>query len=208
MGSSGATNTAAMIFGGDPLPTRDNAETYDGSSWTEGANLNSGRGFLGGTGTSTAALAIGGWIGPGSSAPTNSKLHEYWNGTSWTELADQNTARAEGGSCGTSTAALWIGGKVFPNTKQDIVEEWNGTSWTEVADLVEVSHLHSPASQGTVTAALIAGGADQGGTKQSETESWDGSSWTEVADLNANKQQAIGAGTQTCLLYTSPSPRD
>jgi hypothetical protein len=38
------------------------AEEYNGTSWTAGGNLATGRGYLAGAGTQTTALAIGGKI--------------------------------------------------------------------------------------------------------------------------------------------------
>ena len=58
---------------------------------------------------------------------------------------------------------------------------------------------------GTQTAALKAGGRP--GTKD-VTEIYDGTSWTEVNNLQTGRAYLSGAGTTTCLLYTSPSPRD
>ena len=49
------------------------------------------------------------------------------------------------------------------------------------------------AGSGTQTSTLVFGG---GPPNKAETESYNGSNWTEKNDLN------------TCLLYTSPSPRD
>ena len=56
---AGATYNAALSFGGNPL----NAETdsYNGTSWTEVAEMNTARRLLAGAGTQTAALAYGGW---------------------------------------------------------------------------------------------------------------------------------------------------
>ena len=103
------------------------------------------------SGTQTAALcATGG-------APPNVANVEQYDGTSWTEVADVNTARQGGGGAGITTAALAVGG----NGPVLIVESWNSTSWTE------------------------------------------------IADLNTNPTASSRAtGTSTCLLYTSPSPRD
>ena len=39
-------------------------EDWNGSSWTEIADLSTGRGGLGGAGTSTAGLVFGGEVGP------------------------------------------------------------------------------------------------------------------------------------------------
>ena len=64
---------------------------WDGTSWTEIAELNTARQQQGGAGTSGAdGLIYGGRTSPGSG---NSATTEYWNGSSWTEIADMATAR-------------------------------------------------------------------------------------------------------------------
>ena len=105
-------------------------ESYDGTSWTEVNNVNTGRHRLAGLGTQTAALATGG------QNPDVTAINESWNGTSWTEVGDLNTARDMlGGAGADNEAALGFGGLTPPSTRLDVVETWNGTSWTEVADL-------------------------------------------------------------------------
>ena len=83
-------------------------------SWATGGSLNTGRRAMGGAGTQTAALGIGGNSNPGS-PPYDVKLAitESYNGSSWTEVNDLNTARgyAARGSGGTQTSALYFGGK-------------------------------------------------------------------------------------------------
>ena len=114
------TQTAGLIFGGlNPPAYRNNTEVYNGSSWTEVNNLNTGRLGLGGAGdTNTSALAFGGEAATGTVAIT-----ESWNGTSWTELADLATGRQFPGAAGTSNlSALCFGGEVPPSTA--ITEEW------------------------------------------------------------------------------------
>ena len=56
--------TAGLVFAGSPETVI--TESYDGSSWTEVADLSAGREGPGGIGTQTAALCIGGF-GPRSS---------------------------------------------------------------------------------------------------------------------------------------------
>ena len=58
-----APGTAGLIFGGDS-PSYNNTEKYNGTSWTEVGNLNTGRGNLAGAGTQTAGLASGGEVSP------------------------------------------------------------------------------------------------------------------------------------------------
>ena len=89
--------------------------------------MNTGRIFLSGCGTQTAALGFGGYPPPGALANT-----ELWNGTNWTEVNDLNTARQRFAGAGTNTAALAFGGQ--PSFTA-VTETWNGTNWTEVGDL-------------------------------------------------------------------------
>ena len=74
MGSGGGTQTAALCVGGyAPPPTlyMDDHEQYDGTSWTELADLATARDQLGGTGNSnTTALAFGGRTPGGAVANT------------------------------------------------------------------------------------------------------------------------------------------
>ncbi len=60
MGNLGGTGTqtAALGFGGYPNVT--STYEYDGSSWTSGGSLSTGRELLAGIGIQTAALAAGG----------------------------------------------------------------------------------------------------------------------------------------------------
>ena len=108
------TQTAALYAGGyAPAPTLNRAETekYDGTTWTEVADLNTARYGAKGSGLQAAALCFAGTTG-GSDRKT---LNESWNGTSWTEIGDLNTARTDPGGFGaTSTAAVCAGGNTSP----------------------------------------------------------------------------------------------
>ena len=63
---------------------------------------------------------------------------------------------------------------------------------------------------GLQTAALAVGA----GSPNAQVEEYDGSSWTSGGALNTGRSIATATGPQTtqthptCLLYTSPSPRD
>jgi hypothetical protein len=100
-----------MPMGVNPSTLRvNNTESWNGSAWTEVADVNSPRRGGGGVGASnTNALMFG---GAESDAPpvTQSAKTELYNGTSWTEVNDLNTARSTSGSAGvTNTAALFFG---------------------------------------------------------------------------------------------------
>ena len=104
-------------------------------AWATGGSLNTGRRAMGGAGTQTAALGIGGNSNPGS-PPFSIDIAntESYDGTSWTEVNDLNTGRKDAGGSGTdNTSALIFGGDGV--SKLTATEEWNGVSWAETSDL-------------------------------------------------------------------------
>ena len=103
--------TAALGFGGYSTTVVANNESYNGTSWTELADLNTARGQLGGAnhGSQTAGLAFGGE----TTNPTTNATEEY-DGSSWTSGGNLNTARQDLAGCGTQTAGLAVGGAIVP----------------------------------------------------------------------------------------------
>ena len=196
--SGGAPRDTSIIFGGSP-PSRDETETYDGSSWTEVGDLNTARARNAGAGaTQTAALSFGGEV-------SNEGLTEIWDGSSWTEVGDLSTPRSGHTGTGTTTAALGSGGKIGENF-QTINEQWNGSSWTEVGDM-NTGRAYSGLT-GITTAALAFGGASP---YTANSESFDGSSWTEGSNLNTARAYIEASwGVQTASFAVagySPSAR-
>ena len=165
-------------------------------AWATGANLNTTRNDLDGSGTLTAGLAFGG-------NPNKAETEEY-DGTSWTESGDLNTARRALTGFGLQTATIAAGGAEGPYNNE--VEQYDGSSWTEIAE-INTAGGGSPGSAGTTTAGLVFGRRKlPGATKGGETETWDGSSWTEVGDLNTARFSVGGLGTQTAALAVSGAP--
>ena len=117
--------TAALCIGGYSPGVVDQVESFDGTSWTEtSTDINTARGSLGGSGTSTLCIIYG---GGGPNAQT-----ESFDGTSWTEVADLATARYDGANAqapgNTNTQAMFIGGETPSYTA--ITEEWTDPSYT------------------------------------------------------------------------------
>ena len=127
MAGGGASSTAAFVAGGygnPPSPNTNIADTeiWNGSSWTEVNNLNTGRSTVSGGGTSTLSMVFGG----GPTSPTYYAVTEIWNGSSWTEVADLATGRESISSSRTSnitTSGLAAGGNLPPATTS--TEEWS-----------------------------------------------------------------------------------
>ena len=138
-------------------------------AWSSGAACNTARMFdaTAQTGTNSAGQIAGG-VYPGGSANT-----EQYNGTAWTEVADLNTGRFDIFGNGTQTSAIAAGG--YTTTWVTNCESWNGSSWTEVSEINQARREGGSAGISN-TSALIFGGE--------------------------------GSPSSTCLLYTSPSPRD
>jgi len=176
---AGVSQTAVVIFGGNDGADRGYTENYNGSAWTEVADMNTGKTNSVGTGTYTAAIAA--YTG----------TCEIWDGSSWSEVSELNTPRSEQGSLGTSTAALSIGNQ---NAASAIVEQWNGSSWSEVGDLTTA--VGSSMGIGTTTAGLSVGGYN-GSAAVANNMSWNGSSWTEIGDINTARYFAGASGTST-----------
>ena len=191
--AGGGIQTAAFSVGGQapgPPYAQDHHEQYNGTSWTEAADLNTARAFYTGTcsGTQTAGLVTAGEKEPWS---TKADETETWNGSAWSETGDVNTARGQLANCGTTTAALAAGGE-DPSGTVAIVESFNGTSWTEVGDMPTGGKGGSMV--GTSTASIYAG---SGSAPKSLTEVWNGSAWTEGSNLNTDRYYSGGSGIST-----------
>jgi hypothetical protein len=180
-----------------------NVEEYDGSTWTEIADVNAGRYDGAGVGaTAPASLFIAGYTPLGVVANT-----ESYNGTIWTEVNDVNTARYNASSFGTQTSAILGGGYV--TAVNSAIESWNGTSWTEIAEL---NNLRADSARTGVsnTSGLFAGGYTPASpTETVNTEIWNGTSWTEVNNLNTARAGLGGSGTATsALVFGGFTPPD
>ena len=193
------TQTAGQVTGGRSAPGASVAlnELYDGTSFTESADLNTARRFTTGFGaTNTASVTAG-----GNQPPYTPGVTETWDGSSFTERNDLNNARYAMGGAGTQTAGHVFGGSDTDNRAYS--ETWDGTNWTEVSDLNTARG--GPGGCGTQTAAIAFGGYAPGGVVNN-TETWNGTSWTEVNNLNTAREKPAGSGTQTVALSTGGDP--
>ena len=130
MSGVGKAYTAALCIGGrHPNPTYyDNTESWNGSTWSETADLNSARASCAGqTGTSSSVIAAGG-SNP-SLSPAYTARNEDWNGISWSETADLSQGRSGAGGAGSDNTSAIIFGGFTPSTVTTS-EIWSSTSNT------------------------------------------------------------------------------
>ena len=188
-GSAITSGTSGIVFGGS-APYTGKTESYDGSAFSETGDMNTARGYLSGFGTSTAAVAAGGY-----NAPNNPQsLVEEWNGSAWSEETNLPAARKSAGNCGTLTAGLVMGGATAQPYGPNIVNttfEYDGSSWTTSGTLPEAKG--QAASGGTQTASFYAGGRINGG-RSAKTAFYNGSSWSEGADVVTISPSSGGLG--------------
>lgn len=186
--ATGASSDSSIMAGGsDPsTPYVDHVEQYNGSSWTEIAEFNTGRNGMGSFGVVTASLITGGTV----ALNTHTTATEVWNGSSWTEVSELNTAGFEMFvSCnGTTTAGLASPRAPGLGT---LVESWDGTSWTEIAETSSNVSMRGSTGNAPSSSTMLFGG---GYPRTPNTEIWDGSSWTEVANMNNTRADCGGAG--------------
>ena len=191
MAGFGATNTAVIGCGGRPPNSNGSTEYWNGSSWTEVNDMNSGRFAMNisGAGHSHIRLVSGGYPGPNDAV-------EIWDGTNWTAAGSElNIARSQGSSSGqSSSSASAVGGyytAAIANT-----EQWNGSTWTEKGDLNTARY--SNALSGDSNSLLTNGGEPPGGIT-TKTEAFDGTSWSEVADLSVARKDHGTSGYSSSI---------
>jgi len=102
-----------------PTPAETSTETWNGTSWTEVNNLNTGRNGIMSFGTATSCIGAG---KSNTEAPV-----EYWNGTSWTEVNELGTFRNGGGGSGSAVAGLVFAGNPQPGAGT-ATEEWEASA--------------------------------------------------------------------------------
>jgi len=192
--------TAALVAGGSTAPATANSESYDGSSWTEGPNLNTARGLLAGAGngTQTASVAFGGTTSVSPHNPGITNATEEYNGSSWTAGNVMNYSARNLGGLGSQTAALSAGG-LTPPTYLTTTGEYDGTNWTAGTSLPTGLQDNSGMTGATLTAGLVFGG-EAAPAAQTATYEYDGTNWTTGGALLNAVYKNAGCGTQTAAL--------
>ena len=211
-GRAGAgSQTAAVVWGGylpSPSSVTVDTEEYDGSSWTETANLPIGVWNSAGFGTQTAAVSAGGgWNEQGEAGIFRDETKEY-DGSSWSNGNDMNENRTALSGTGTLTAGLGVAGYRPGATPAYLAftEEYDGTNWTAGGALPGARGYGGAA--GTQTAALYMGSyTAPPATRHDESFEYDGSSWTDGGEMLVGRSSfaSMQQGTQTDALIAGGS---
>jgi len=213
--SSSGSQTAAVVFGGSltvppATPSTNTLATiskWNGSAWSAGNDMPFRKSGLGGTGTSTAALAFGGALPNATPAPTRTtNTVAKYDGTNWTNV-NSMAANPIGPTqfnsitgCGTQTATFAWSGTPLVN-----YQVYDGTNWTNI------TALNTPRRQGGAAGTstnLIAFGGIPGNPASGvtrDTERWNGTSWTTLLNRNVGTSNSPGVGSSTSALSAAGS---
>jgi hypothetical protein len=200
----GPSVSVGMVIAG--YPQEDEVETWNGSSWTEVAEVNTARGSSGASANSpsSTALFFGGDARPGGAARVAN--NESWNGSAWTETGDLPAdVQGNAGAGVSSTSAISFGG--FVPAKSGATYDWDGSSWTTGGTMATARGYVS--GVGTATAALALGGfrTSPSSAVLTSAESYNGSSWTNLSDTNSGHSFGGAAGTTTsAMLFGGEGP--
>ena len=148
------TPNSAMAASGHTGPSQagvQDSESWNGSSWSNSAELNIAAGDRGGSGTGPAALVFGGVNPSNSNGIADTELYD---GTSWSEVNNLNTIKYSSSGVGTPTSSLCING-YDPGAYTTNVESWNGTSWTEINNTNNAQGYGGAAGQSNQDACLL-----------------------------------------------------
>jgi hypothetical protein len=144
--------TAALAIGGyvrEPGAVN-KVESYNGTSWSDGPNLNVALYGRNGIGIDSAALASGGQTSSQSNA-----VEEY-NGSAWSNVNTRPYAAGSAMGSGTQTAALNYGGN--PSGLLTTTASYDGTNWAAAAAMANGRSMGGGSPSGTSSAALATTG--------------------------------------------------
>jgi len=210
-GGAAGDSANAIFYGGDISGTsQTKTEKYDGTSWSEIADMAvAKRGSGAGAGTSNAAALSAGAYGPPASASTE----EFTSSTNtitaaaWTSGGNLPATVSANQGAGTQTAALSISGQPnAPGTAAtNATNHYDGSSWTAGGSLSAGAASYSGASstKGSQTAALYWNGYNPTPSAgfRATVSSYDGSSWTAQPTYPGSANgYGSGAGTSTAAL--------
>jgi hypothetical protein len=176
--------------------------TLGTASWATAANLPSGIGSGGASGTATAALSFGG----NATVPaTGSVATNSFNGTSWTSYPNMNRSPSFNAfglrGTGASTSTLASGG----GDNVTNAESFNGSSWTNQTAMPV--GIRGGGSFGTSISAAVrfAGLTNPGNTPQPYAYHYNGSSWTQGGAMTNVATSYTGTGPSTAGLASGGS---
>jgi len=198
-GSGVGTSSSITVAGGDHQSDNSGGacSNYAGGSWTQKANMSSGKSRAAALGTPASWLSVGGELIGGS---RSADVQEYdLSGNSWSSGVNLPSGGSTVGvmACagdGTSTSdGMVVGGTSTDNTKTASAYKFNGSAWTAVTNLGWVTY--SAQGGGNSTGFWVMGGDLAAGWNSGvgDVGHWDGTSWSRRPNCLHSDGGAAGA---------------
>jgi len=201
-GASGVGTSASITLAGGDYASEDSGAAcshYDGTSWTQQANMDTGKSRSAAMGTPSSYLSCGGEIVGGS---RSGEVQEYdLSGDSWSSGVTMPTGGSIDGvmACagdGTSTSnGMCVGGTSTDNTITASSNAFNGTNWTTVSVPDLGWAIYSGLGGGTPSGFWVMGGDLAGGygTGEGAVGYYNGTSWETKSNCLLSEAGAGGA---------------
>lgn len=159
----GGPQAGAWCCGGydGPSPPGLPTEDYDGTSWSSGGNLNTGRWNNYSYGSGSARITMG---GDRPASQGISLATEEYNGSSWTAVNNSSTPQSGGSNIGSVISSCMAVGNYAPTVPgpgEAIVQNYDGTSWSAGTSLT-VGRDGTAGGSGTTAAGLCVAGNQSG----------------------------------------------
>ena len=143
---TGTQNSAIGYLNNNPPSPYQGVDSFDGTSWTQGPELNTHR-YGGGMsgGSNNDALYFGGQYGPSttddgplgcppSSAPSQWYQTEKWDGTTWSQVAAMIRPKRQPATGGTTSSTMAVGSQWTNEVTYGCPEEFNGETWRSLPE--------------------------------------------------------------------------
>lgn len=160
-------------------------------TWSAGANLATARSHIGGGGTSSDAISMGGYSGG------RLGTCEVWNGTAWSSGGNLGTARYSASGGGTSENAILAGGYTTAGTATS--EKYNGTAWSSGGNLYTGYALGA----GGNSSNAIAMGGTTATNYLTTCYKYNGSSWSSTGSLGTGRRYVSGDGNGSAAVIAA-----
>ena len=185
-GAGTGTQTAALAFGGWGAPYQTATGEYDGSTWSSGGALSSGRYSNCGGGVQSDAFTAGG-RGPSGSPFTS--VEEY-NGTSWSSGTAIPTAQRDYFGGGVATSSGWISRETSGHFSYD------GSTWSTLTSNPVAQVGGGAGNSGPQSDHVLIG--HQSPSYSTNVQLWNGSAWsayTNYPEVTGNGSMGMSGGT-------------
>ena len=158
----------------------DSSREWNGSSWSDGGDMEASRGSQCFVGTQVAALCYGGYDdSPGVAAYTDRS--ETYNGTAFADATSLTRAQSGGGSGTSATNAILPCGSL-PSGNDATNQLLSGTTWSDGSDVG--TNRTSFGCAGSSTDCMVASGYGfSAGDEINTAETLDGTTWSAITAI-------------------------